>query len=220
MVFIFVGNWKCYPCFQQISCHKLKIMLSPDRVCRVGYALNPKKLRKSSFSKDTKISSDKWKGGGLADILVTSSDSNFVDAVLFLPWEWEVNLVDQPVFDVILHKLTEDIVDGSEKIGALSAYLAQNPSTVLIDPIESVRIVTSRSTTCERLRRIEQLHHEKNHSQNFSCPITQPNYFVFETSYSSADFMRLLSLNGMYFPVICKPVAACGTPDSHSMVIR
>ena len=65
-------------------------------VCRVGYALNPKKLRKSGInSSDVNIYANgnkKWKGGGLADILLHQiQDGVSFDAYNFdIPVEEEV----------------------------------------------------------------------------------------------------------------------------------
>lgn len=79
-------------------------------ICRVGYALNPKKLRKSgsidvqtatvrpSSSESTSIcavatpSEALWRGGGLADII---SDGIECEGVQFIPWNYEVPISQQ-----------------------------------------------------------------------------------------------------------------------------
>ena len=80
-------------------------------ICRVGYALNPKKLRKSGSidvqTPSAPLSSSEspsipalgipgnlgisvealWRGGGLADII---SDGIECEGVQFIPWNFEV----------------------------------------------------------------------------------------------------------------------------------
>jgi hypothetical protein len=52
-------------------------------------------------------------------------------------------------------------------------------------------------------------------------PFTQPKFVVVGTEQPSApeDIVRLMGSAGFGFPVICKPVEACGTPNSHSMAV-
>ena len=86
-------------------------------ICSVGYALNPKKLRKSGLDVDSVIVSSNaiqpeqskvisspssgsnhmssqrdtvtsiWRGGGLADII---SDGLECEGVKFIPWNYEI----------------------------------------------------------------------------------------------------------------------------------
>lgn len=192
-------------------------------MCRVGYALNPKKLRKSSVDKTLASSNPlpdspvkkvvgEWRGGGLSDIL----DNLENDTVHFSIWDHEVPDHLQPEFDVIIHKLTEDIdrKESSDKMKALENYLRMHPNTAIVDPIDSVRKVISRSRTCQHLRAVET-------SMGRSCPFRQPKYVVFEGatgSLSSSDTLKLIAQHGLEFPIICKPVEACGTAISHHMV--
>ncbi len=121
--------------------------MSNLKVCNVGYALNPKKLRAAGTS-------TKWNGGGLSDIVSNSSEDN---SIKFIEWKPEIAVIDQPVFDVLIHKLTEDIdrPESAEKMNALSDYLAFHPNTVIVDEISHVRKVISRSLTCHHLNQIE-----------------------------------------------------------------
>ena len=85
-------------------------------ICRVGYALNPKKLRKSGSDAistqsvqttaaptssthegcsnvcEVKDSGFIWHGGGLADII---SDGIECNGVKFIPWNYELPLSQQ-----------------------------------------------------------------------------------------------------------------------------
>jgi hypothetical protein len=132
-----------------------------------------------------------------------------------------------------------------------------HPGTVLVDPVEAVRHVISRSNVCRVLQRIISSHHrpvsvtsalanyssspspsphtsspetdtetetetegeavkrQKKGQHGYPCPFSQPKYLIVE------DISRIISMfraSGLQFPVICKPVEACGTPTSHSMV--
>lgn len=219
-------------------------------VCVVGYALNAKKLRKSSH--DRSLVSDcspisghaktfasnsetapkrklsdveacyiehEWKGGGLADILESNSSSSPAgkdrSAVLFVQLDHEIPLENQPKCHVIIHKLTEDIDNKSKdsvaKIKSLDAYLQHNPDTVIVDPLLAVRKVISRARTCEHLSIIQRQMQGK-------CPFTQPAYGIVKESASTEDIVRQISDLRFCYPLICKPIQACGTPNSHNMV--
>ena len=144
--------------------------IDKKRICRVGFCLNQKKLRKSeaSLAKPTvsensnptirTILKNAWKGGGLADIIFSADDSGEpVDDVSFAPFDWK-NDLNGPEFDVIIHKLTEDLEqdEPSEKIAALEKYLSHHPNTCLVDPLSSVKLVTSRQRSCNIIKKIEQ----------------------------------------------------------------
>ena len=116
-----------------------------------------------------------------------------------------------------------------------------------MDPIEAVRHVISRSNVCIVLQNIISRYrpgapcyhtqsdtlgggpeHAKrikintmtaarstSNEQQFPCPFGQPRYLIVEDiSQIHSEFMS----SGLSFPVICKPLEACGTPTSHSMV--
>jgi hypothetical protein len=125
----------------------------------------------------------------------------------------------QPRFDVIIHKLTEDVdkKESAPKLIAIEQYLNMNPKTVIVDPIDNVRSVVSRAKCCDILSQIQRRFEE----QGVRCPVNQPKYFVADTSSPSfIGFSSMMKQNKMRFPVICKPIKACGTPESHHMVIQ
>ncbi len=199
---------------------------SKSSVCRVGYALNAKKMRKSSVDTTTTTSSNlnialpspksvtttEWRGGGFADILEKNTD---IDTIQFGLWDPDVPLSLQPEFDVIIHKLTEDIdrIESIHKMNALQAYLSSHPQTKIVDPIDNVRKVVSRFRTCGHLDNIET-------KLGDDCPFRQPKFLLIDDKQglSTDDILNLLSDKGITFPIICKPVAACGTENSHCMV--
>jgi hypothetical protein len=86
----------------------------------------------------------------------------------------------------------------------IGAMRAQHPNTVIIDPIEAVERVMSRASTCEILAR---LCTEKTLG-GMRCPFRSPKWFVALTHSEALASMRIADFS---FPVICKPVAACGT---------
>lgn len=191
------------------------------KICRVGYALNAKKLRRAASvatageqpapqqQQSSRLGSP-WRGGGLADILELEPSAG--ELVQFIPWDHETPLECQPEFHVIIHKLTEDIdrVESSSKLQALEQYISQHPSTVIVDPIASVRKVVSRARTCFHLQSIE------NRLGN-QCPFHQPN-FLLVGQCSDDELLAEVRAKNMSFPLICKPIEACGTPHSHQMV--
>lgn len=206
-----------------------------SRPCVVGYALNAKKLRKSSHDFPTtsggtgeppdsndsvkrRKSEHCWKGGGLSDIL-ESNDTICgppgLDAVTFVQLDHETPLKSQPLCDVIIHKLTEDIDNTSKdsvaKMSALTEYMAAHPRTVIVDPMDSVRKVISRARTCSHLTNIEQ-------RLGKDCSFAQPTYVIIEDGATPEDISSKLVEHGLSFPIICKPIQACGTPNSHNMV--
>lgn len=251
-----------------ISIYTLLDMSDSSGICIVGYALNAKKLRKSSkcevikeithINNETNInikpsimiinplnqcnpiddctSSDildnvnnsimEWHGGGLADILLvntnsnnqitsSSSTTNADNIVQFIPWDYEIPIENQAKFHVIIHKLTEDIdkldKESIEKMKALESYLQTYTDTVIIDSIDAVRKVINREKTCIYLTNIQSKLQDK-------CPFTIPNYMIINRATTIDDIMDRFITQHLEFPVICKPLVACGTPDSHSMV--
>ena len=57
---------------------------------------------------------------------------------------------------------------------------------------------------------------------NATCCFSQPKFVVVRPEDHAAGpdkIMRMMSEAGFGFPVICKPVEACGTPNSHSMAV-
>ena len=138
----------------------------------------------------------------------------------------------QPTFHVIIHKLTEEIdrKEPSEKILALQEYLRLHPSTVIVDSFAAVHLVTSRARSCEALGRIIQRRHLEfarsntnvySHDRSARC-FSQPKFVAVrpEDHMMGPDkIMRMMNEAGFGFPVICKPVEACGTPNSHSMAV-
>lgn len=153
----------------------------------------------------------KWAGGGLADIL---AEPCLEDGLVFQAWDPEQLPENQPFFHLIIHKLTEDI-DRDEsrgKIAALETYLRHYPSCRLVDPLDAVRKVISRARTCHHLGAIES-------RLGPQCPFRQPRYLVISEFDSVPTVRQRLAESSFRWPVICKPIEACGTPKSHEMAV-
>ena len=139
---------------------------------------------------------------------------------------------EQPKFDVLVHKLTEDLVQQAQppsKLSAVEAYLAANPDVPIVDPLAAVRNVVSREMTCLALDRIASSSPSSSSSSSSPSPRLQPRYFCYSRPSTpppppnpntpSPSFESLMAQHSLSFPVICKPVIACGTPTSHQMVV-
>ncbi|GMI16921.1 hypothetical protein TrLO_g7083 [Triparma laevis f. longispina] len=102
----------------------------------------------------------------------------------------------------LIHKLTEDILTSSTptskfRLQNLQTYCTQN-SVEVIDSFESVKSLMNRSTIQEKL---------------LKCLPTEmvPEYTVYTGEEEE--------LEGLKFPLICKPLEAAGTRGSHRMSV-
>lgn len=184
---------------------------SERKICRVGYAFNEKKLGKSDLKRINSLS--EWEGGGLADI-INASDVD--DGILFYP----LDLVSIIKYDVIIHKLTDDLErsEPSDKLRDLQRYISLNPDVILVDPLSSVSLVTSRQRICECISDIEgPLMNSVDSGE--SHQFIQPKHFIVENKMSNDEFVEQMHIHGVQFPIICKPVTACGTPLAHLMSV-
>lgn len=113
-------------------------------------------------------------------------------------------------FHIIIHKLTD--LEAEQSISTMiliENYLAKQPKCVIIDSLCSIRKATSRFRACECLGHILQK------AQVCSMPFTQPAYCMIT---NREEFMQKMQAFQIVFPVICKPIDACGIPGSHEMV--
>lgn len=112
---------------------------------------------------------------------------------------------------MIIHKLTEDLEssepESAHKIDALSRYLDRNPRTAIIDSFSAVKTVVSRARTTLRLQHLIETVP--------NCAFKQPQFAIAPSPEMIRSVIRESNLS---YPVICKPIEACGTPNSHSMV--
>lgn len=196
-------------------------------ICRVAYALNRKKLRAASVSaveyEEVKTEEDNaysmnqvgpWCGGGLATIVGASSQkSTIIDGVEFSPWSEIEQEMSEKGIQIILHKLTSEIAEGTtgkanSRLKSIEDYAKKHPEVRVVDPFSSVGIVVSRLETNNCIRKVLE--------NNYPHFFTQPNYAIV---YSNEDATRAMTCSGLMYPVICKPEQACGVAESHAMNI-
>jgi hypothetical protein len=150
-------------------------------------------------------------------------------------------LEDQGPFDVIIHKLTEDIyhIGTSAEVGkdgdgcvifaaeereqalmrlkALGDYCLAHPHIPLLDDPLSVARVVSRVRTCELLATIS------GESVGAESRVECPRFIVAPfgvTRLTTAAIERTLAESGIPLcPLICKPVVACGPGSSHLLTL-
>lgn len=142
------------------------------------------------------------------------------DGVEFIPLDFSRHPDEHPHVDIILHKLSDDIMfrevrpEGHERLSWIEAYLAGHPETVIVDPIDKVASVINRVTTLELLTEAYQKH-------GAAGGMPRPPRFTvvhnIETQPEGAS--EVIPGSGLAFPVICKPVEACGIRGSHTMVV-
>jgi hypothetical protein len=206
----------------------------------IGYALNAKKLRKSNVTNTSAVissplegtnssgnshSNEKekskvWRGGGLADILLDSTDS---DQLQFQAWDPDKSPEEQPRFDVIIHKLTEDLEreESTEKLNKLNRYL-QYHQILLLDPLDAVKRVTSRARTCLQLAEIQSQYISSTISPTIStklCPFSQPKFVIIQRTDTLSQIINKLEKHYLSFPFICKPIIACGHSLAHTFAV-
>ena len=164
-----------------------------------------------------------WKGNGLADALKPGQE---IDGVVFSPFGEE-----EGEFDIIIHKL--DGYGRDERTRAIMKnakfYLERFPETLLVDPLESVLRLGNRADICAGVSRAR-----LSQSVASGYIVSQPRYTVFrktlvkQESESQSPNMVTVGHNdvvsavesaGLSYPVIVKPIDACGSPESHSIVV-
>ncbi|CAM9823048.1 unnamed protein product [Pylaiella littoralis] len=143
-----------------------------------------------------------------------------IDGVEFHPLDFSQRPDQHRRVDVILHKLSEDIMfrdarpEGSARMLWIEAYLSEHPDTVILDPLDRVAKCINRITTLEVLEEAY-----RRHGAEGGMP--RPPRFVVLEKHESANpgTPGVVPRNDLAFPVICKSVEACGTRGSHAMVV-
>ncbi|KAH9101081.1 hypothetical protein Ae201684P_007269 [Aphanomyces euteiches] len=116
--------------------------------------------------------------------------------------------------DAILHKLAHDMV--FERLGDATAaknmkimheYIKMNPQVAVIDPLESVQVLTNREAVCSMLSKI---------TGTLFC---LPRYTVINSTETKAALVSEIHRGEFPLPVIAKSVEACGTDASHVMKV-
>lgn len=159
-----------------------------------------------------------------ATTLTRRSPSRFPIRISFVPLDPDFPLHEQHGgnFDLILHKLTEDILSCSLGAGDAAAqarvmrlkdYQLQHPSCCLIDDPNSVITLMSRSAISCRLQECLQ-----DVTSASGIPVTAPKYIVVNQE-DTLNIQQQLQQKAMTVPLIVKPLVAAGTKESHYMTI-
>lgn len=153
-----------------------------ERRFRFGYVLASKKV--SSFIQDS---------------LIKHAQENGIDLVQI---DLDKPLIEQGPFDCIFHKLY-----GPEWRKQLEEFALQNPTAIIVDPIDAIEKLHNRLTMLDVVNELK----IAGDSETIGIPI---QIFVGENSESLLD---AITSQGLHFPVIAKPLIANGSADSHQM---
>ena len=111
----------------------------------------------------------------------------------------------------VLHKLAHDMVfarlgdeSAATRVQLMQEMARQNPSVRLVDPLDSVQLLTSRSAACERLQAM--MEQVKEPTQSFKVP----HFRVVQNLEHFEKLVAELDAGRTKLPLICKSVEACG----------
>lgn len=157
--------------------------------------------------------------------------------VSFVPLDLDIPIDEQHggQFDVILHKLTEDILSSSsttataitgkrdsvsaqcraqQRIESLILYKRARPACCLVDHPNDILPVLGRDRMCNILKSC--LLNVKTAS---GLSVSTPHYLVIKNNINHDCIEEKLSKLPITYPIIVKPLAAAGTVQSHKMLI-
>ncbi|XP_069500319.1 inositol-tetrakisphosphate 1-kinase-like [Ambystoma mexicanum] len=161
---------------------------------RIGFCLNEKKKRKLNFH--------------LFEELCRKHGYEVAEIDLSRP------ISDQGPFDIIIHKLSDLIVDSGHDIQShhlirsFQAYLETSASTILLDPLPAMRTLLDRFESYRLLHNLQSLYQAD--SRVFSPP-----YVELITS-EQREIVKKVRERRLTFPFICKTRVAHGA-NSHEM---
>jgi hypothetical protein len=203
-----------------------------DKPLIVGYAFMSKKARSMSttLEEDAAAHGLLWRPIDL-DLLTSGNP-----------------LADQGPFDIVIHKLSEDIhevnkldthhensveilshhhqrkIGAVNRISAIEEYGRTNPLVPIVDQPSCVARVVSRITTCELLAQLNgTLIGTSKHESSMNRRLVAPKYVVAQHGVSSQTAQALenaLMKKSIFSgPLLCKPAEACGPGASHMLTI-
>ncbi|XP_053700269.1 inositol-tetrakisphosphate 1-kinase [Synchiropus splendidus] len=163
---------------------------------RVGYWLSEKKMKKLNFQ-------------AFAD-LCRKRGIEVVQLDLSQPLE------DQGPLDVIIHKLTDLILEADQNdsqavllVQRVQDYIDAHPETIVLDPLPAIRTLLDRCKSYQLIHRIESCMQDER--------IRSPPFMVLNSE-CNAEVLEQIRKHGLTFPFICKTRVAHGT-NSHEMAI-
>lgn len=137
--------------------------------------------------------------------------------------------------DVILHKLTEDILcvaqlstgnslhvcpsnqqllAAFQRVHRLVQFRNEHPECSLVDDPLHVQTLMSRADIADTLQKCLQ-----NVETTSGIPVRTPAYAVISSTQSQSSSPELIQNSGLTFPIIVKPLVAAGTKASHAMAV-
>ncbi|XP_051511835.1 inositol-tetrakisphosphate 1-kinase-like [Myxocyprinus asiaticus] len=163
---------------------------------RVGYWLSDKKIKKLNFQTFVEM--------------CRKQGIEMIQLDLSHPIE------KQGPFDVIIHKLTDHIVEADQKVTeslllvqGVQDYIDAHPETVILDPLPAIRTLLDRCKSYKLIHIIEDCMQDDR--------ICSPPFMVLKSE-CGAETLEELHKNGITFPFICKTQVAHGI-SSHEMAI-
>ncbi|KAG6622025.1 inositol-tetrakisphosphate 1-kinase-like [Phytophthora cinnamomi] len=125
--------------------------------------------------------------------------------------------------DALLHKLAHDMVfaqlgDGAaaDRVRLVQLVARRHPSLRVVDPIDSVRLLTDRHAACRMLRALQQ---EAERGRGGVQRFKVPSFRVVESPQQFQALLAELDAGRTRLPLICKSVEACATDRSHIMSV-
>jgi hypothetical protein len=108
-------------------------------------------------------------------------------------------------FDHVLHKAAHDSVLGVADVDAAArlSLLRSVRQAALIEPLERVALFADRGELCCALEGV----------------VRQPRFLVVRSSTGATELAELVRKAGLRFPLVCKPLTACGTSESHLLTV-
>ncbi|XP_028396256.1 inositol-tetrakisphosphate 1-kinase-like [Dendronephthya gigantea] len=143
--------------------------------------------------------------------LCSQAGFELIEIDLSKPW------IDECHVDVLIHKVTDFIaaaengdLQAFKAVQKIETFIADHPEVVVIDPVESVRLLSDRSAYYPIMRQCE--------IKDEDGEAFIPNFVSLESADRKAN-MRALHLANIKFPFICKTNVAHGSDESHEMSI-
>ncbi|XP_042490818.1 inositol-tetrakisphosphate 1-kinase 5-like [Macadamia integrifolia] len=134
----------------------------------------------------------------IQDSLVNLAKQRGIDLIRI---DTDKPLIDQGPFDLILHKLS-----GEEWKKQLEEYSCKNPNVFIVDPPEAIERLHNRISMLQVVSELD----IPQENETFGIP----KQIVI---YNSGALLDPVSLEGLRFPVIAKPLVADGSAKSHKM---
>uniref|UniRef100_A0A8C3D8C3 Inositol-tetrakisphosphate 1-kinase n=1 Tax=Corvus moneduloides TaxID=1196302 RepID=A0A8C3D8C3_CORMO len=154
--------------------------------------------------------------GGILAEREEDQETEFPGLRRAVPLDLTKPIEDQGPLDVIIHKLTDVILEADqndsqslELVQRFQEYIDAHPETIILDPLPAIRTLLDRSKSYELIRQIEAYMQDER--------ICSPPFMEL-TSACGEDTLQLIEKNGLAFPFICKTRVAHGT-NSHEMAI-